>query len=231
MRLATFNIKHGEISGLGAIAEALRAVDADVVGLQEVDRGVRRSGGGDQARLLGEQLGMAWAFGRAMDLEGGAYGCALLVKPALTSGSKIARPLPAESLALPGGGAPGEEPRVLLWARVGALRIFVSHLDLPAATRVAQAEAIAAAMGEARLCILLCDGNESVQGPAVARLLSLPLRDSWTEAGAPERPTAPLDRPQERIDHVLLGAGAGPARAARAIDTAASDHPLVVVDL
>jgi endonuclease/exonuclease/phosphatase family metal-dependent hydrolase len=86
-------------------------------------------------------------------------------------------------------------------------------------------------MGDPRGTVLLCDANEPLQGPALRRLLALGLRDAWTEAGVPERATAPSDRPQERIDHVLLGPGVPKARSLRAIDTGASDHPLVVAEL
>lgn len=227
MRLATFNVKHAALRGLPAVERALREADADVVGLQEIDRGARRSGGVDQARLLGERLGMAWGFARAMDHDGGEYGSALLVAQRLLAGAA----LHVEAVPLPGGGGPGEEPRVLLRSRAGPLRLFVSHLDLPAATRPPQAEAIARAIGDPNGAVVLCDCNEGVSGPAVRRLLALPLRDAWAEAGAAERPTAPPDRPQERIDLVLLGPLVPRARSARAVDTGASDHPLIVVDL
>ena len=60
VRIATFNIQHG----LGPdgrvdndrLAEAVAALDADVVGLQEVDRRQARSGGADQARLCAEAM-------------------------------------------------------------------------------------------------------------------------------------------------------------------------------
>lgn len=233
MRLATFNIKHGELRGLAAVERALRAASADLVGLQEVDVGTARSGGVDQARALGEALEMEWAFAKAMDHDGGAYGCALLVRRALLGGGAPSGggALAAKAVALPGGSGPGEEPRVLLAAVAGDLRVFVTHLDLPARTRIPQAAALARAIGDPRGAVLLCDANEPVHGPAMRKLLALPLRDAWAEAGAPERPTAPSDRPQERIDQVLLGAGLPRARAAAAVDTGASDHPLIVVDL
>jgi endonuclease/exonuclease/phosphatase family metal-dependent hydrolase len=63
VRIATFNVQHG----LGPdgrvdnrrLADAVAALDADVVGLQEVDRGQARSGGVDQARLCAEVMGAA----------------------------------------------------------------------------------------------------------------------------------------------------------------------------
>jgi endonuclease/exonuclease/phosphatase family metal-dependent hydrolase len=63
VRIATFNIQHG----LGPdgrvdnrrLADAVAALDADVVGLQEVDRRQARSGGVDQARLCATAMGAA----------------------------------------------------------------------------------------------------------------------------------------------------------------------------
>jgi endonuclease/exonuclease/phosphatase family metal-dependent hydrolase len=61
VRIATFNIQHG----LGPdgrvdnrrLADAVAALGADVVGLQEVDQRQARSGGADQARLCAEAMG------------------------------------------------------------------------------------------------------------------------------------------------------------------------------
>jgi endonuclease/exonuclease/phosphatase family metal-dependent hydrolase len=61
VRIATFNVQHG----LGPdgrvdnhrLAEAVAALDADVVGLQEVDLRQARSGSADQARLCAEAMG------------------------------------------------------------------------------------------------------------------------------------------------------------------------------
>ena len=226
MRAVTWNIRHAELRGLGAVADALRAEEADLIALQEVDRGVRRSDGVDQARWLGEALGLSWGFARAIAWEGGDYGVALLVKPSLVGG----RQLRVRSFRLPGGCGPGEEGRVLLGARAGGLRVFVTHLDLPPGIRVRQAEAIGVAMGGSARALLLGDFNEPLHGPAVNCLSALGLRDAWSEAHAPERSTAPPDRPQERIDLLLLGGGIGPAFVTRAVDSDASDHPLIVAD-
>jgi len=227
VRLVTWNIKHAELRGLDAIAAQLRALEPDLIGLQEVDRDVPRSGHVDQTRQLGDALGMAHGFASALVLDGGDYGCALLVKPALIGHRQLA----VRAVRLPGGRGPGEEPRTLLSARAAGLRVFVTHLDLPDSIRGEQAEAILAALGSTRGAILLGDFNEGPSGPAVRRLLVSGVRDAWSDCLAAERSTAPHDRPQARIDLALLGEGVGPARAARIVETDASDHPLVVVDL
>src|SRR5438128_8533094 len=151
VRLATFNIKHAELRGVPALAEALREAGADLVGLQEVDVGCSRSGCADQAAELGAALGMASCFAPALQLEGGSYGNALLATPELLQGE----PLHGEALPLPGGRSIGEEPRVLLVARAAGLRVFVAHFDLPAPVREAQADALLRAVGDARGAVML----------------------------------------------------------------------------
>jgi endonuclease/exonuclease/phosphatase family metal-dependent hydrolase len=225
VRLATFNIKHGERRGLEAVAEVIREARADLVGLQEVDVGCRRSACTDQPAELARMLGMTAGFAAALPLEGGTYGNALLVAPSLAPALEV------RSIVLPGGWREGEERRVLLAVSAFGLQVYVAHLDLPEDVRRVQADAIAQAIGDARGSVLLADVNEPPDGAAVGRLLALGFRDAWQEAGAGELITAPADRPQARIDQILLGPGVPRARSARALETDASDHALVVVEL
>jgi endonuclease/exonuclease/phosphatase family metal-dependent hydrolase len=68
VRVATFNLLHGStLSGdtfdPSALADAVRAIDADVLGLQEVDRGQPRTGHADQTQQVAKALGaVAWRF-------------------------------------------------------------------------------------------------------------------------------------------------------------------------
>ena len=66
VRVATFNIKHAELGGIGAVADVIRASRAQIVGLQEVDVGCNRSGCVDQAVELARLLEMAACFAPAM---------------------------------------------------------------------------------------------------------------------------------------------------------------------
>jgi endonuclease/exonuclease/phosphatase family metal-dependent hydrolase len=78
VRVATWNIAAAQLSSIADLAGVLANVDADVVLLQEVDVGVRRSGGQNQAEALANQLGAAYAFGEAIPWDGGHYGLATL---------------------------------------------------------------------------------------------------------------------------------------------------------
>ena len=77
MRLATFNILHGRTfdggpASVDRLAEACASLEADVLALQEVDRGQPRSGGVDQAAVVAEGMGAAaWRFEPAIVGEPG----------------------------------------------------------------------------------------------------------------------------------------------------------------
>jgi len=223
VRVATFNIKHAELRGIGPVADVIRDSRAQIVGLQEVDIGCDRSGCVDQVAELGRLLEMAACFGPAMPYEDGWYGTALL--------TSLAPRIDCSVVRLPGGDDSGEEPRVLLASKIEGLRLYVAHLDLPVPLRLRQAEAIAREVGDCRSAILLADMNEAPDGAAVRRLVEAGFRDAWAETGADEKVTAPPDRPQARIDQVLLGRDLPRPVSAQAIATEASDHALVVVEI
>jgi endonuclease/exonuclease/phosphatase family metal-dependent hydrolase len=75
LRVVTYNVHRCKgIDGRlrpDRIVDVLREVDADIVALQEVVSG---DGGGDQARYIGEALGLHWALGENRKLKGAAYG-------------------------------------------------------------------------------------------------------------------------------------------------------------
>lgn len=105
IRVASYNIKHGRgndnVVDLARTAGVLRALAPDIVGLQEVDREAERSGKVDEARVIGESLGLHHAFGRFMDFQGGAYGMGVLSRFPITLSREVRLP-------------DGNEPRVAL---------------------------------------------------------------------------------------------------------------------
>jgi endonuclease/exonuclease/phosphatase family metal-dependent hydrolase len=65
LRIATFNLLHGLSLSDGGYRDAdlrtaAKSIDADVLGLQEVDRCQERSGSSDQTALVAEALGARW---------------------------------------------------------------------------------------------------------------------------------------------------------------------------
>jgi len=82
LRVLAYNIHHGagndEVLDLERIARLIRDLEPDLVALQEVDLGVDRTGGVDQAAVLGDLAGMTPVFGEFMPYQGGDYGMAVL---------------------------------------------------------------------------------------------------------------------------------------------------------
>lgn len=223
IRLATYNIKHGSLKGLSAVADVLTSIDADVIALQEVDSGTRRCGGVDQAATLGQRLSMYHAFGHAFSYEGGSYGLALLSRAPLLSPAVIPLPSPA-----------GSEQRICLLAEIEGedLLVAAAHLGLDPSERMAQARELVSLLAGRRRVIVMGDLNEGHTEPAF-RLLASSLVDCIEEGAAGALPlrTYPSDRPTIGIDHVLRSADLPPATLAATIATDASDHLPVVVKL
>ena len=150
MRLATFNLLHGISLRDGAVdTDRLRAsaaeLDADIVGLQEVDRDQERSGGVDQTSVVAEALGAEhWRFVPSVHgtpgtskswtastttvgdpTEGPTYGIGLVSRlPVRAWWARRFRPAPFRlPLLVPGDGRPQlmvipDEPRLAVAALV-----------------------------------------------------------------------------------------------------------------
>src|SRR5690242_4466409 len=84
LRIMTYNIHHAE--GLDGkvdterIAKLINDEKADLVALQEVDRGAERTKKRDLLAELAAATGMKMGFGKNIPLQGGEYGTAILSK-------------------------------------------------------------------------------------------------------------------------------------------------------
>ncbi|HEX8929489.1 MAG TPA: endonuclease/exonuclease/phosphatase family protein [Actinomycetota bacterium] len=249
LRVATWNVRtcrtrdpDPDRVDLERTAAMLRSIDADLVALQEIDRWQERSGGVDQARALGELLGMDWWFCPALlgpatdparwraadpgrDPGGSAYGVALLSR--LPVGS-----VACEALPHPQGRG---EPRVALTARARVdgrpLSVAVTHLSFVQRDGVRQLRWLQRRLErEAAPRLLLGDLNLWLP---VVRLVS---RHGWTPLARgrtyPNLAPGGVARPVQ-IDHVLASGGGRRPRplASRVAAGPISDHRALVVDL
>ena len=238
-----------------AIAATIATTRPDLVGLQEA----WATEATDQAAQLARPFGMHSAFAGASlpptpvpvehaDQEGVELGVGLLSRWPIAA---------SRTHTLP---AVGHPPPVALECDVehplGGIRVIVAAIEWEPRFRddhIAQAAALgsllAAEPGDRRPAFLLADlnaewGSTELEGVSAAR-------DLFAEAGGDERavtlssalPFAPLEAVRQidrRIDHVLVGPGAGGPRV-RAKDASvldepvdgvwASDHFAVVVDV
>ena len=257
VRVATFNLLHGRSIAHGGVdahdlRAAARQLDADVVGLQEVDRHQERSGLVDQTAVVAEVLGAAdWRFVPAVHgtpgpvvswtsssdddgatTTGPTYGVGLVSRhPVREWAVRRFGPAPV-SMPLMVPGRRGltripDEPRVAVAAVLdtpaGPLTAVTAHLSFVPGWNVAQLRALVGwAAGFPGPRLLLGDFN--LPGP-LPRLVS-----RWTQLARVA--TYPSWKPRVQLDHVLAdGIAETAVRDVRAPRLAVSDHCALVVDL
>lgn len=265
LRVATFNLLHGLALRTGqadpaGLRTAAASLDADVVGLQEVDRHQERSGGLDQTADVAAALGAGhWLFAPALL---GTPGQQRDWRPADDS-HQVGPHLPAASQVGPtyGVGLVSRLP-VQRWE---VMRFAPSPLSLPLLIpgprprlmrvpdepRVAIAAVLEGPTGPLTVVtahLSFVPGTNVRQLRRLARWAAgfpgprLLVGDFNLPGGIPPRvtgweqlartPTYPSYRPRIQFDHVL-GSGVGPTAvtSVRAHGLGVSDHCALVVDL
>jgi endonuclease/exonuclease/phosphatase family metal-dependent hydrolase len=200
VRVAAYNIKHGrgmdDQVDLQRIAEVLRALDADVITLQEVDDQTERTSGVDQVAVLAGLLGYQGVHGPHRPYQGGYYGNAILTRLPIRS-ERIHVIPPASGSAL----AVHEVEVVLEGSAAGTLSVVSVHLAGAEAERMAQADSITSYFGRRTAPVVLAgDFNGRPGSPVLNRLAQ-----DWTiaEKEGP-RFTYPSDVPDREIDFVMV---------------------------
>ncbi|MEV8448966.1 endonuclease/exonuclease/phosphatase family protein [Streptomyces parvus] len=240
LRVATYNIHAGAgmdgVFDLDRQTAELRSLNADVIGLQEVDRHWgSRSEWQDLAGELARRLRMYVSFAPIYSLDpaepGGPraeYGVAVLSRHRIVSAEnhEITRLSTQDPNPVPAP-APGFGEAVV---RVRGLpvHVYVTHLDYrpDPAVRVAQVADTRRIMAKDRgPKILLGDLNAEPAAPELA-----PLWRELTDAD-PDAPTFPAQDPVKRIDFVAVSKDRAGVRRAWVPESLASDHRAVVADL
>lgn len=239
VRVMSFNIRAGSGSDgkfdLDRTAAAINAEHPDVVGLQEVDRHWdKRSDFQDEPRELAKRTGMHAYFAPIYSLpasEPGAppreFGLAVLSRTPIRSAQnfELTRRSTQDPDAKPKP-TPGF-PRVMVSPHGRPLWLYVTHLDFRPEPDV-RSRQVAEMRGimRAHPGLLLGDFNADPDAPELAPL-HRELRDAWTGPGGL---TYPAMSPKRRIDRLLVPGGTA-VRGAHVVDTRASDHRPLVVDL
>ena len=250
MRIATFNILHGRSLDDGQVdvdrlAVAVKSLDADVLGLQEVDRDQPRSQGADLTAVAAEAMGAAehqfvaalagtpggtWMAATGDEQPGSAtYGIALLSRYPVISW-RVVR-LPALRASVPmwfkGSRKPvwvSDEPRVAVAAVLdgpfGEFTVCNTHLSFIHGWSALQLSRLVRSLtGTREPLVLVGDLNmEQRQAATVTGLRALATA-----------PTFPVDQPRRQLDHVLVRGGLRSTGPAEAVRLPLSDHRALVV--
>ncbi len=221
LRAVTWNLGD-RIADPSRATERLRDLDADLVGLQEVARGVRD-------RI---ERDLASTYPTRLDLGEGLEGTMLLAKLPLVRREDVA--------------PPGFRPVLRARLRDGAaeVEVLVVHLSprtalLGSATRRGtDVQVLVAAAPPGRSSILLGDLNATRRNGAFEKLLEAGWRDAFAESGRGAGLTFPIPGrwrsvplgPLVGIDHVLHGPDFEAVGASVCAD-GGSDHLPVAADL
>ena len=184
------------------LADVINKAKPDLVALQEVDVGVKRSGRVHDVRELSKLTGLAARFGPTQHYEGGLFGNAVMTRlPILdvaihplpyTESTEERTTYPRGAIAVTIQGPDGKP-----------LRFVSTHFqhNVPE-DRVAEAKAINklfAADDDGLRTILAGDMNAVPDAEPVTELLK-----KWTNAiDEAATPTAPATKPRSRIDYVF----------------------------
>lgn len=224
LRLATFNLKHGapargDQGDAEAVAAACAALEADVLALQEVDVGLPRSGHADLAAAAAQASGMSLVFCPTMQIRGGQYGNALLVRGEIESHDVAELDGPSEI-----------EPRnvILATVRVGGHRLSVAATHFATQSEVGRKQLSQAAMELQRMpkpWLLMGDLNLTTED-----VLAEPLLGSMQLVRGPA--TFHAWRPRKRIDHIAVRGLALVADSVRTVRSRrVSDHLALLADV
>lgn len=237
LRILTYNIHHGEGADgkldIERIAKVILDSKADLVALQEVDRGGERSKKIDIMTTLSDLTGMTYAFGKNIDYGGGDYGNGALTRyPILAERNLHYQMIRA-----------GEQRGLLqLVVEVkGQEIVFMNtHIDYRAdeSERVTNVNEIKkAAESYSSSPVILCgDFNDSPESKTIASLKN-DFSDAWDIAGSGDGYTYSTSDPKKRIDYVFMNKNKSDTTSsillrpvsARVLSTNASDHlPLLV---
>ena len=239
LRVATYNV-HGCVGmdrqrSEARIADVIAELSADIIGLQELDRGRRRSATADQATIIAERLGWHSHFHPAMQRGDEHYGHAILSRYPLTARRAVELPGSAPFFCRETRSAIGMDVATDL----GVVHIINTHLGLGRRERLLQTRLLTSGewlevIAGAAPLILLGDFN-SRPGSRPHQTLSRHLRDV-RRLIQPFRParTFPTSFPVLAVDHIFVNAALQPLSLSvhrGALSRVASDHYPLVAEL
>jgi len=203
-RVMTYNIHHGEgLDGnvdLLRIAQLIKEQGADIVALQEVDKGTERTQRRDFPAELAELTGMTCVFSNNFHYQGGEYGNAVLSKFPVKRWTNLHYKMLRE----------GEQRGILqLVLDVGGREVVFmnTHIDYRADdserwSNVGEIETLAKQYrGQP---IVMCGDFNDTPESRVYRRLDETFDDTWKLIGKGDGWSIPAEAPRKRIDYLWI---------------------------
>jgi endonuclease/exonuclease/phosphatase family metal-dependent hydrolase len=223
-RVLSYNIHHGEgIDGkidLQRIAAFIKDSKADIVGLQEIDRGVERTARRDFPRELAKLTGMKVYFERNIIYDGGDYGNAVLTRFPIKKKKNTHYKMLRE----------GEQRGViqLVLDVYGRDLLFMNtHIDYRPddSERLINADELKKIVaGAGNMPVILCgDFNDNPGSPTHEKMKSF-LSDTWELIGQGNGFSYPTGNPEKRIDYIWVSNGTVEPVKIEVLKSDASDH-------
>lgn len=239
LRLMTYNV-HG-CGGMDGrvsprrVARVIAAQAPDIVALQEVDLGRRRSRAEDQAAMIGKQIGMHAVFCPTITRGEEHYGHAFFSRWPAEIIRRALLPHDPKSW--------WKEPRSALWVRVNVngtiVHVVTTHLGLGPRERVLQMQTLLGPEWLGRLhdgeLVLMCGDFNLTPGSRPYGIAVKRFRDVQA-ARQGHRPLSTFSsmRPFMRLDHIFLSEGFRVENVIvprNELTRVASDHLPLVADL
>ena len=230
-RVMTYNIHHGEgLDGkvdLQRIADLIKQEKADIVALQEVDKGVARTAKRDLPAEFAALTGMTCVFSNNYHFEGGEYGNAVLTRFPVTSWTNNHYTMLRK----------GEQRGILQLVLKVAGRDLVfmdTHIDYRAddSERLINVDQIDAMLpAYAGKPLIMCGDFNDTPGSRTYEKLAARFIDTWKAAGSGDGFSIPAEKPRQRIHSlwILKGSPIEPVKA-WVPESEASDHRPVVAE-
>lgn len=213
VKIGTFNILHGrdymhylatgeEVIDLMKVSDAIKTMGLDICGLNEVRNQENVEGLCNQARVIAENIGYCYAFGKAINSKGGEYGNALISRYPIEDVEFIPITVPKETRT----GNKYYEDRVLIAAKMSIdkqpLTVLVTHFGLNGDE---QAEAIRVVKEYISKCtdpiVFMGDLNLCPASECYGQLSSVFKDTAETLTG--EASTYPCPHPKYKIDYIF----------------------------
>ena len=204
LRVLCYNIHYGQGNDgqydVERLANVINDAKPDLVALQEVDVGVKRSGRVHQAQRLGELTGMAVRFGPTQHYEGGLFGNAVLTRLPILD--VLIQPLPYTESTPELVTYPRAAIAVIVRLSDGqSLRFVSTHFqhNVPQ-DRLAEAKVINALFADDDQMPTILAGDMNAKPDSEPTRV---LREEWSDVSSePASFTAPSSKPTIRIDYI-----------------------------